>query len=164
MMKRELNWDGEKIKEVVPQEEKKHDTKDILNGLDHVRGELNKFAQSKAQFKQQMHQLDNQIKQASTFEKELTAFEAKCIELQKEKIQHIIKVNHKECYDKAVKSSSETIAKSPDSYDDRQKKQLPYLDYQKLLAQLPKMAEKIANRMIRIYLFEEPIFDNPFKD
>jgi len=162
-MKRDFNWDGEKIKETVSSEDKKHSTKDMLDGLDVTRGEIAKFEQTAIQLEQQVKSNEANIKKATAFATDLEKFEPKCEEIQKEKIKAIIETIHQECFDKAVKSSKLTIGRSPDAYDTRQKEQLPYLDYQKNLATHEKMAKKIANRMVRTHLFEQPIFDNPFK-
>jgi len=162
-MKRTFVWDGEKIKETVEQVENKLSTKDILNGLDHVRSEIYKMENQEIQLKQQIAANKNSIGQAKEFEKDLRAFEEKCEKLQKEKILYIIETIHKTCLEKATKSAAKAIEDSPEAYTESAKKNLPFLDYQKLLATDKKMAEKICNRMIRTHLYEKPIFDNPFK-
>ncbi len=71
---------------------------------------------------------------------------------------------HKECYDKAAKSSKEVVAMDPNAYNPDSEKRIGYLDYQKNLATHPKIAENISAVLIKKYLFEKPVFDNPFKD
>lgn len=162
-MTRNFEWDGEKILESVSEEDKKHTPKDILNGLDNTRSEINKFENAAIQLEKQMEGNKKNMEAAQEFEKNLSGFEEKCVELQKKSILLIIRQIHDDCFYKAKKSAEETIAKDPAAYEPRHQEQLPYLDYQKLLATNEKMAEKISNRMIRQFLFEDPIFENPFK-
>jgi hypothetical protein len=156
-------WDGEKIKQVRVQDEQKFSPKDIINGLAHVRAEITKMKQNREQAEQQMVQVNKDITNASEHEKMLSGFEDKCIELQKAKLIAQVKKISKECIEKAKTSAAATIAKTPDSYTEEQKKQMPFLDYQKLLATDVKIAEKISNQIISKYLYQEPVFENPFK-
>ena len=162
-MKRVFNWDGEKIKESVTEEDKKHTPKDILNGLDGVRGQINQMENAGAQLDAQIATNKASLTSAKAFEKDLMEFESKCMEIQKEKLEFTIKQLHATCYETASKDAEKEIAKTPDAYNEAQRKQLPFLKYQKLLATDKKVSEKIAKRVITKYLYEEPIFENPFK-
>jgi len=163
-MKVKFQWDGEKIKQIATEEEKKYSTKDILNALNNVRSQLNQMQQQKSQMEQQFIQLETNIRSATVHEKELAGFENKCIELQKDKLKFLIGKISKECKEKAETSAAEIIGKDPSAYTDAQKKQIPYLNYQRLLATNEKVADKISPQIISKYLFDEPIFDDPFKD
>jgi len=158
-----FDWNGEKVKQVIA-EEKDLSPKDILNGLDSIRGQIQQNESTIKQLEQQMKIAKANVKKAQEDEKIIGDLEPKCIEIQKEHILKIIHKIHDASYEKAKLSSAETIAKAPDAYTEEGKKNLPYLDYQKLLGTDPKMAEKISKRMITKFLYEEPIFDNPFKD
>lgn len=161
-MDRQLEWDGERVKETVPTESKKHTPKDILNALDHVRNQINSMEGSLENVEKQLNQTKNNIEDARKFEKELIGFEDKCVELQKEKINIVVNLIRSECKEKALKDAKVTIAKDTTAYTDFQIKQMPYLNYQKLIATDKKMSEKVSNRMIRSFLYENPIFENPF--
>lgn len=163
-MERKYSWDGEKIKEVVLEESKKHSPRDILDGLTGVRNKISQMKSSEAQLKQQLVQNENNLKGASKFEAELAVFEEKCIELQVKHLKDRVALISEECKKKALKSSEATIAKDPSAYTEDQKKNLVYLDYQRLLATDEKVAEKIAPQIISKYLYDEPCFDNPFGD
>lgn len=162
-MARKLSWDGEKIKEEVSEEPKKHTPKDILNGLDHVRNQINQQIDQQNKMVDQATQLATNLASAKKFEKELLPFEDECIRIQTEKIKFIIDSNP-EYITQAREAADIEIAKSPDAYDDRQAKILPFLKYQNMLASDKKMVEKISSRMIRECLFDKPIYENPFKD
>jgi len=157
-------WDGEKIKQVRTEEEQKFTPKDILNALNHVRNQIHLMKGDQEKMAQQAKILENNLKNASEHEMQLKEFEEKCIELQVEKLKFLIEQNHEECKEKAEKSSKATIEKDPNSLTEAQKKQLPYLDYQRSLATHPKIAEKISSQIITKYLYDEPVFNNPFKD
>ena len=161
-MKREFEWDGEKIKEKRVEEEKKHSAKDILNSLGNVRNSISQMEGQKIQLQQQLTMLETNIVSAVAFEKELKQFEEKCIEIQKEKLKLYISQVHQEYVEAAKKSAEATINKDLNAYTDEQKKQLPYLDYQKLLATNSKIAENISRQIISKYLYEDPVFENPF--
>lgn len=162
-MNRKFVWDGEKIKEERVEEEKKHSPKDILNSLANVRNSISQMEGQKLQLQQQMQMIENNLASAVAFEKDLREFEAKCIEIQKEKLKHYIAQIKDECIQAATKSAALTISKDPNAYTDAQKKQLPYLDYQKLLATNSKIAENISRQIITKYLYDTPVFENPFK-
>jgi len=159
-----FEWDGEKVREVHKVEDKKHSTKDILVGLDHVRNQICQMKDQASNLVKQVEANEKNLNDAKVFEKELGAFEEKCVELQKEKLLLFISQLSVECKAKALKSSKETIDKDPSAYNEDQRKNLPYLDYQKLLATNGKVAERIAPRIIRDFLYDTPVFDNPFKE
>ena len=164
MTDRIFSWDGEKIKEVVSTVDKKHTPKDILNGLDNTRGQVDQFKAAGEQLKQQIETNEKNIKAAESFITDLEGFEDECIKFQKKTIELIVTQTKEEYTKKAKEEADEEIKKSPEAYNKEQQKQLPFLKYQKFLATDKKMAEKVSSRMIRVFLYEEPIFDNPFKD
>lgn len=160
---RDFNWDGERIVETVKEEPKKHTPKDILNGLDNVRKQIDDMQNNEIKLKEQSIQNKKNLESAKEFEKQLKGFEEGCIEIQKKKILQIIGDVHEEIKNKAKIESDKEISQDPEAYDERQTKILPYLKYQKYLATHTKMQEKISNRMIRQFLYETPVFENPFK-
>ena len=163
-MKRILKWDGEKIKEETTVEDKKHTPKDILIGLDSVRNQIGQMVSGEEKIKQQIETNKRNLDSARKFEKELAEFEDKCVELQVEKLKNIIAQVSDDLKAKAHADSISEIENDPMALDDNQKKQLPYLKYQKYLATHEKVANKIAPRIISKYLYEEPAFVNPFED
>lgn len=162
-MKRDFVWDGEKIKQITQVEDKKHTPKDILDSLDHVRGEIVKLEDGLTQFEQQIKLSEANLKSAKEFEKQLESLEKKCEEIQLAHIKKIIAKIHSECVEKAKIEAEKELKTAPDAYTESHQKKLPYLKYQKLLATNEKMAEKISKRMIRIHLYENPVFSNPFE-
>lgn len=162
MNKRIFEWDGEKIKETQVVEDMKHTPKDILNGLDNVRAQINQFENAAKQLEQQIESNKKNLESAKAFEKDLSEFEDKCVEIQKNKLKLYITQMHDEAFLKAKENADKVIAKAPDAYDERQAKMVPYLEYQKILATNEKVTENIAGRIIKQYLYEEPIFENPF--
>ncbi len=162
MSKPKFNWDGEKIKRVVPEEEKKFSPKEILDALNNVKMQINNMENQKVQLEQQQKQINLNLQSAKEFKKQLSEFEDKCKEIQKDKLIETIKKIHKECKEKAEQSSKATISKDPEAYSENQKKMMPYLDYQKNLATHPKVAEKISQHIIREWLYDKPVFKNPF--
>ncbi len=162
MSKTTFKWDGEKIKQEFIQEEKKFTPKDIINSLAHVRNKIVQMNNSKAQLEQQSKTNEVDLKSAKKFEKKLAEFEKKCIDLQVEKLKLYIQQIHQECLDKATKSSIATVAKDPNAYVEGSQKKIGYLDYQKALATHPKVAKNISSQIITKYLYDEPVFDNPF--
>lgn len=157
-----FSWDGEKVKQITEVKEQKHTPKQMLNVLDHVRNQIQQFEGSKTQIEQQMATVKKNIRSAKDFEKDLVLFEEKCMQLQKDKLLEIIAKISDDCKAKAIVSSNKIIKEAPDAYTEEQKKNLPYLDYQKNLATHSKIAQKISSRVIRMYLYETPLFKNPF--
>jgi len=162
-MKEKFSWDGEKIKQVRIEEEKKFTPKDILNGLAHVRKQIYDLKNSEIQLNKQLVTAKGNIRSAGVHEAELKKLEDKCIELQKAKLIEIIGKIKVECQGRALKTATETIEQDPSAYTKEQKERLPYLNYQKFLATDIKVGEKISSQIITKYLYEEPIFDDPFK-
>lgn len=162
-MESKFKWDGESIKQIRVEEEKKHTPKEILNALQNVRNQIHQMKQSKVQLDQQLKQVESNLKSAGEHEKDLRVnFEEKCIKLQVEKLKFLVGTISEECKKKALESSAATIAKDPSAYTDEQKKNLSYLDYQKLLATNEKVAEKISSGIITKHLYDEPFFANPY--
>ena len=156
-------WDGEKIKQCIAAEEKKLTPKEILNALANMRNQKNTMEGQKDQLQKQMKQVENNMVELSKAEKELKVLEPKCIELQKDKLKLYISKFTTELKQKAQDEADNTISKDPSAYDGLQKNNLPYLNYQKLLATHPKVAENISQHIITKYLYDEPIFENPFE-
>ena len=159
-----LEWDGEKIKQVTASKEHKFSPKDIINSLAGLRFQMDQTKTSRQQAKVTIKNADINLKSMKETENGLKPFEKKCMELQLDKLKLYLKQLHKECYDKAAKLSKEVVAMDPNAYNPDSEKRIGYLDYQKNLATHPKIAENISAVLIKKYLFEKPVFDNPFKD
>ena len=157
------DWDGEKIKQTISAEEKKLTPKDILNALAHMKNQRNTFEGQKEQLQKQMKQIDNNMVRLGKDEKDLKMLEEKCIKLQTEKLKFYIDKFTTELKVKAQDQADNTISKDPSAHNDMQKKNLPYLNFQKLLATHPKVAENISSKIITQFLYETPIFKNPFE-
>ena len=93
----------------------------------------------------------------------LKEFEEGCNTLIVDKLKLYVNQLTEELKAKAQKMADETIAKDPDAYLPEQVKQLPYLNFQKLLATDPKIAERIPADLIKDHLYDTPVFENPFK-
>lgn len=156
-------WDGEKVKQTIETEEKKLTTMEVLNALANIDGQMNQMEGQKGQMTQQMAQLDKQLLEIRKAKKELTEFEEKCIELQKAKLEHYIAGFSDELKKKAQEQADSTISADPDAYNEMQKENIAYLNYQKLIATHEKVAKNISSQIINKYLYETPIFKNPFK-
>jgi predicted nuclease with TOPRIM domain len=163
-MKREFKWDGEKIAETIKETSRKHTPKELLQHLDGLNNNINAIKNSIEKTESQKKQLENDLRATEEVYKELSEFETKCEELQINKLSIIIEDIREEAIKTAKEKAEKTINKDPMAYTENQRKQLPYLEYQKLLATNPKTQEKISPRIIKRCLYEEPIFDNPFKD
>jgi len=157
-----LKWDGEKVLQQVKVEDKKLTPKEILDSLDQVRGQIAQMEGQKQQVSQQLAQMDKQIASAKEFEKERIEFESKCEELQKEKLLFLINGISNECQKKAIENANVIVLKDPSAYTEEQAKTLEYLEYQKALSTNKKVANKISRRIITKFLYDEPIFTNPF--
>ncbi len=162
-MGRKLEWDGEKIKETHTEEVHKRSPKDMIMGLDSIRSQLNAQTDMKVKAEENIKMSTKNIAELESFEKELKEFEQGCVELQKKKILSVVTQEGAALKEAAIELALKTIEKTPDAYNDLQKANMPYLNYQKALATHSKMAENVAPRMIREFLYMEPIFENPFK-
>ena len=80
-----------------------------------------------------------------------------------EKLKFLVEGIKSECEKKAYVEANKIIEKDPEAYIDDQKRNQKYVIYQQMLARDEKVASKIAACVINKYMFEEPIFDNPFK-
>jgi predicted helicase len=163
-MKRQIQWDGEKLKVTVPEQSEKHSPKDVLDGLDSIRAKLQQSYEAKVNAEEQLKRIEENIKGLKENEAEMIGFEEKCKELQLKKIQSIIAHHGKELAEKAKKDAEATIAKDPNAHTAEQKKQMPYLNYQRALGTHEKMAEHVHRSMITQHLYTEPIFENPFEE
>jgi len=157
-------WDGERVKRIVMREETKHTPKDIIDSLAQVRAQINQMQQQIEQSEAQIKRLKADLESAKQFEEQLKPFEARCNELQLEKLKHLVNKITGECKELAEKKAKEIIAKDPNALNSVQKENLPYLNFQRELATHKKVAEKISRQIITKYLYDEPIFENPFKD
>jgi len=162
-MSRTFIFDGEKIKETQTEMVKKHSPKDIIESIDNARAQIAQMEQQSMQLAQQKQTNDNNIKAAKAFEKDLTVLEEQCMAIQAKHIIERIETVKQEYTAKAKKDAEDTIAKDPSAYDKNQVENLPYLNYQKLLGTDIKIAEKASKRAITEYLYNEPVFENPFK-
>ena len=162
-MKREYKWVGEKIVEKTVVEDSKHTPKDMIQGLDMTRADIAKMEEQLVQINSQIKQINKNISFAKEHEKKLAVFEHKCVELQKAKLNMLLGNIKDECKAIADKRSDEMIAKDPDAYTEEQMNNLKYVNYQKELATHEKIREKICKRIITDYLYDTPIFKNPYK-
>ncbi len=162
MAESKFEWDGEKIKATTAAVEKKHTPKDLFEALERDRAELEKALEQKEQNAMQLKIIEGNIKKSKEHIAQLEEFEDKCNEILLGKLELYIEQITAEYKEKAQKMADETIAKDPDAYLPEQVKQMPYLNFQKLLATNEEIAEKIPADLIKKHLYDEPIFDNPF--
>ena len=155
-------WDGEKVKQVVEQRERKYTPRDILDAIDQIKGKISQNSEQKLQVESQLKMIESNLKNLKKDEKDLVEFEEKCIESQKEKLKLYISQLTAELKQKAQKQADETISKDKNIHSETQIKQMPYLNYQRLLATHVKISTNISRRIITKYIFDKPIFKNPF--
>lgn len=159
-----LNWEGETIKQEVAIQEIKITPKQMLDSLDHAKSQVQQMYQQQNKLEDNMKMIKKDIISAEGFIKEREVFEKKCLEIQMEKLKHYINQASYDCQKEAEKKTKEIIAESPDAYTEDQKKNMKFVNYQRLLATNNKIAENISKRIIQEHLFVKPIFSNPFKE
>ncbi len=155
-------WDGEMIRMTQKEVIESVKPMDVIAGLEITENQINQFQQQLDQMKQQSQTISANLLRANKHRDKLMHLKPKCMELQLTELKETLDAIHEECKAKALKSSKETIAKDPMAYTEEQKNQLPYLDYQKNLATHKRIAENIASSLIKVHLYDKPIFENPF--
>jgi len=158
-----LNWDGETIKQEVAIQEIKITPKQLLDSLDHAKGQVQQMYQQQNKMEDSIMMVKKDIISAEEFIKEREQFEKKCVEIQMDKLKHYINQASYDCQAEAEKKAKETIAQSPDAYTEDQKQNMKFVNYQRLLATNGKIAENISKKIIQEELFVKPVFENPFK-
>lgn len=160
---RGYEWDGERIKQITKVSDIKLTPKQILDGLDHLRGEFDKIDAQENTLKKQLEIIRESRVELKKRETEIKSFEAKCEELQLDKLKLYVAEIKDECAKIAKEKSDEIVKSAGDSMSDAQKELQPYLMFQHMLGTHPKIAQNISKRVITEFLFEKPIFDSPFK-
>lgn len=161
-MKKQLNWDGEKINMHVEVPDQKFTPKEMIESLNHARGQLRQMEQQKTQLKGNINKIETDILSVKEYIKNREIFEEKCNELQLKTLKHYITQISEECKEIAVKDAEKEIAEAPDSMTANQKENLFYVKYQNKLATHKKVAKGISSQVIQAHLFVKPIFENPF--
>jgi len=158
-----FEWDGEQIKQVVKEQIVKHSPKNLLDGLGDVRHQVEQLEAQVLKSEENHKSICKNLQVSKERVKELASFEEKSIELQVEKLKFFISKIHDECKSKALSISKEAYDKDPSAYTKEHFQNMLYVNYQKLLATNKKVAEKISKHIIRDYLFDKPVFENPWK-
>lgn len=158
-----LEWDGEMIKHHIEVPDIKFTPKALIDSLDQVDNQIEQMKQQKSQLESNLEKIKNDIQSAKVFRADRTKFEEKCVELCLEKLKKYISIEGPRLKEEAEKEAEKIISKDINAYTEDQKINQRYVIYQKKIATLPKVAEKIPNRLIRQYLYDTPIFDNPFR-
>lgn len=156
-------WDGEKIVQSFDAVENKISAKDLLTHLNNLHNQKNTNEQQKVQLTQQLAQVERNLEGIKRDQDDLGGLKEKCIELQKEKLKLYISQMSTEMKKKAQEEADVVINKDPNAYNDMHKKNLPYLHYQKLIATSDKVAKNISPQVVSEFLYDTPIFENPFK-
>ena len=154
-------WDGEKIKQTF--EPRKYTPKQIIEMIDYVKAQVKSNEEQLVNTEKQLERIKENLKNLKEDEKAIVEFEEKSVQIQKDKLEYYIRLYSAEALLESKKKSEKTIAKDPNAYTEEQKKNLYYVDYQRALATHKKVSENIARRIISKYLYDEPIFENPFK-
>ncbi len=157
-----LSWDGEAIKQEVKVDTVKFSPKDMLDGIANAEGQLDQMEGQVKQLENNLRQLKDNIVGITKYIKERVIFKEKCKQLQFEKLGGLIGAYSNECKKVAEELTAKAIKSDPNAYTDAQKDNMNYVNYQRQLAIHPKIANKISAEVIKIHLFEKPIFDNPF--
>jgi len=155
-------WKGNNLVQKVSVPDLEVTPKDVLDSLDQASGQLDKMNQQLKQLEHQKIQVEGNIKSAKEFVKDRKQFEERALELQKEKLDLLVRQVSSECKKKAQEQADMTIAKDPSAYTESQMANMYYVNYQRFLATHEKIANKIATRVIKDLLFDKPIFENPF--
>lgn len=158
-----FTMDGEQLKQIVEVPERKFTPKEVINSLEQSRNNVNQMEDQKIKLGENLNKLEIQIKEGKEHIKRLAEFEQTMIDILHEKLLFQIKSISVECKEKALKDTEEIIAKDPSAYTEDQKKNMKYVNYQRLLAIDEKIAKKIPRSMITECIFENPVFENPFK-
>jgi len=158
----DLTWTGELIKQKVTIPDTDLTPKMLIESLEQAQNQVDQMEDQLVKMDQQKKGLMKNIESAKEFVKSRRPFEQKSIEIQIDKLKQIISVISKECRDKSIKLTEETVNKDINAYTDAQIKNMYYVNYQRLLATNEKVAKKIAPQIIKEHLFDTPVFDNPF--
>jgi len=159
-----LSWDGETVKQAISAEDKKHTPKEMLQAIQSTREQLKQQEESKEKTLKQLEGIELNIKRINHAHNQLKVFEPKCRELQLEELKLFIEQGKNECRERASKESLEELKKDPNAMTEEQGMNLRYVKYQRALATLPKVADRIHRSIITEHLFEKPIFENPWQD
>ena len=162
MTKIQFEWDGDKIKQVVERQVNNYSAKEIILIIEDLRGRIEQTKGSIIKIKQNLVSAQNNVKKLIAEIDSIKSFEAKAEEIQKNKLLEIIAKRELSFKKKSLEDANNTISKDKDAYTDNQKKQMPYLNYQKMLATDKQIVKLISRRIIIQYLYETPIFNNPF--
>ena len=155
-------WKGDNLVQKVEVPDIDVTPKDVLDSIDQAEGQLNQMENQLQNMENQKKQIESNIQSAKDFIKDRKQFEEKCIELQIDKLKLLIGQIKDDCKKRAIEEADKTIAKDPSAYTEDQKKNMYYVNYQRFLATDKKIANRIANRIIKEHLFDKPIFNNPF--
>jgi dsDNA-specific endonuclease/ATPase MutS2 len=158
-----FEWDGEQLKQTVEVTPQKFTPKEVIESLVQSKNNIGQMEEGLVKLENNVVKLKNDIKAGKEHLKRLEEFEPKCIKLMSEHlIVQIAKCSSK-CIEEAKKETEKTIGDDPSAYTEDQKKNMNYVNYQRLLATDEKIARKISADMIREHIFMKPIFSNPFK-
>ena len=155
--------DGETLKQVVKVPDHKFTAKEVIDMLQQLDGQIGQIEAQKHKAKQTLEMLEANMKNVEAQKKLLLPHKADMEKFQLEKLKMLISGIKTECKKEAEDEAKKIIDKDPEAYTEEQKLKQKYVIYQQKLARNEKVANKIAASIITKYMFDEPIFDNPFK-
>lgn len=161
--KETLSWDGEKIKYTLEVPESKFSPKEMIEALQSARAQEYQKKEALMKNKSSKAALEYDLKSLQEFIEKRAPFEEKCMGLQHERLQKILAEIIPSCREQAEKESQMAYDKDPSAYSDNQIANQRYALFQKKLATHEKVAKKIAKRIWSKDIYEEPIYEDPWK-
>lgn len=165
--KEEINtkyeWDGEKIKRTTTVPIGHVEPMSLLQQLDEKRHSIDQMEENLIKMQEGLVKQKEAIVSAKEVKKEMEEFEEKSIEIQKEKLDLFVRQIKEVAEKEAAEEAEEIFQKDPSAYTEEQKVNQRYVIYQQKLGRNEKIAKRIASRIIKEFLYDKPIFENPFK-
>jgi len=159
-----LDWDGEMIRQNITVEDVSISAKDLIDSLEHARNEMDKIIGQEKQMKNNLVKISEDKQSINGFILDRKKFEDKCLEICKKKLIELVAMITPELVGKADVEAQAIINKDPEAYTNQQRLNQKYVIFQKMIATHKEIAQNAPAKLIRELIFENPIFENPFKD
>jgi len=157
-----FEWDGEQLRQTVEIVPQKFTPKEVVESISQSRNNIGQMEENLIKLENNIVKLKNDIKAGKEHLSRLEDFEPKCKEIMLEHLKSQIAKCSTKCKEQAIADTEKTIKADPSAYTEDQKKNMNYVNYQRLLATDEKIARKISADMIRENIFMNPIYSNPF--
>lgn len=157
-------WNGEKIRRKVDVPDKNIDPKDLLQQLDQQRNQTDQMKDNLIKIENAFKKQKESITSAEEMQKEMEEFEEGSIKIQTDKLNLFVKQIEAEgnIQKEAIEEAEKILEKDPNAYSEEHARNQKYVIYQQKIATSEKIATRIAPRIIKEFLYEKPVFKNPF--